>query len=241
MATNSKNSNISAYEQNYIPYIIRWGRFTNLIGVVLSIIPGLVLLFIFGLKPPISAVITGFVMQASVSGVFWFVEPISYFPVLGIPGTYMSFLSGNIGNLRLPVAVAAQEAASVEPGTEQGSVISTIGVGVSIVVNIAILTIGVLLGASVLSLIPKSILATLSNILPALFGAMFGQQLIANPKIGAVAAVLAGGMIGLSKLGILAYLPFGGTYVIIIVAVFGSILIGKKINKNEEKEKSISQ
>jgi hypothetical protein len=231
----------STYESSYIPSIIRWGRLTNLVGVVLSLIPGLVLLLVYDLKPPVSAVLTGFVMQASVSGVFWFVEPISYFPVLGIPGTYMSFLSGNIGNLRLPVAVAAQEAANVEPGTEKGTIISTVGVGVSIVVNIVILTIGVLLGAQVLSMIPKSVLAVLNNILPALFGAMFGQLVIANPKIGGVAAVLAGAMIGLSKLGILGYLPFGGTYVIIIVAVFGSILIGRAMNKNEEKKQSISQ
>ena len=231
----------STYESSYIPSIIRWGRLTNLVGVVLSLIPGLVLLLVYDLKPPVSAVLTGFIMQASVSGVFWFVEPISYFPVLGIPGTYMAFLSGNIGNLRLPVAVAAQEAANVEPGTEKGTIISTIGVGVSIVVNIAILTVGVLLGAQVLSLIPKSVLTVLNNILPALFGAMFGQLVIANPKIGGVAAVLAGAMIGLSKLGILGYLPFGGTYVIIIVAVFGSILIGRAINKNEEKKQSSSK
>lgn len=224
---------MNVYENNYIPYIVKWGRFTNLVGVFLSFLPAILLMVVYGYVPPFGAVMAGLVMQSSVSGVFWFVEPISYFPVLGVPGTYMSFLSGNIGNLRLPVAAAAQEAAGVQPGTEQGTIISTIGVGVSIVVNIVILTIGVLLGASVLSLLPPSMLATLNNILPAIFGAMFAQQFIANPKIGIVAAILAGGMIGLSKIGVLALLPFGGTYMIIIVAVFGSILIGRYMNKDK--------
>lgn len=229
MNNTEKNLNMSSYDNEYIPYIIKWGRATNLIGIVLAYIPALVLLFVFDLKPSIGAIFAGFVMQASVSGVFWFVEPISYFPVLGIPATYMSFLSGNIGNLRLPASVAAQEAASVEPGTEQGTVIATLGVAISIIVNIVILTIGVVLGASVLSKLPPNVVTALNNILPALFGAMFGQQFISNPKIGTVAAILAGGMIILGKLGLLSFLPGGYTYAIIIVAVFGSIIIGKKM------------
>jgi hypothetical protein len=226
-----KNISFSAYDDDYIPYIVKWGRATNLLGVAFAYIPALILLFVFDLRPPIGAVFAGFVMQASVSGVFWFVEPISYFPVLGIPATYMSFLSGNIGNLRLPASVAAQEAASVEPGTEQGTVIATLGVAISIVVNIVILSIGVILGASVLSKLPPSVVTALNNILPALFGAMFGQQFISNPKIGTVAAILAGCMILLGKAGLLSFLPGGYTYAIIIVAVFGSILIGKKMVK----------
>jgi hypothetical protein len=236
MNTTNNNSSVSAFDQDYIPYIVKWGRLTNLIGIVLAYIPAILLFFVYDLRPPIGAVITGFIMQASVSGVFWFVEPISYFPVLGIPGTYMSFLSGNIGNLRLPVAAAAQEAANVEPGTEQGTIISTIGVAISIIVNVLVLTIGVILGASVLSKLPQSVVTALNNILPALFGAMFGQQFISNPKIGVVAAILAGGMIWLSKIGALAIFPFGGTYMIIIVAVFGSILIGRYLNKDAINE-----
>jgi hypothetical protein len=235
MENNVKGA-MSVYDQDYIPYIVKWGRLTNLVGILLSYLPAISIMIVYKFIPPFSAVMAGLIMQASVSGVFWFVEPISYFPVLGIPGTYMAFLSGNIGNLRLPVAVTAQEAANVEPGTEQGSIISTIGVGVSIVVNILVLTIGVLLGASVLSMLPKGVISTLNNILPAIFGAMFAQQLVAKPKIGVVAAILASGMIVLSKAGILGLLPFGGTYAIIIVSVFGSILIGRYLYKDLLKD-----
>jgi hypothetical protein len=238
---NTKNEGMSVYDKHYIPFITKWGMITNLLGVVFAFFPALVLLFVYDLKPSIGVVLAGLAMQASVSGVFWFVEPISYFPVLGIPGTYMAFLSGNIGNLRLPASLAAQEAAGVEPGTEKGTVIATIGVAVSIIVNVAVLTIGVIMGASVLSALPKSVIGALNNILPALFGAMLGQQFVSNPKIGTVAIVLAGGMIGLQKLGLLAFLPGNPAYAVIIVAVFGSILIGRAINKREEKSQSISQ
>ncbi|MCI9569987.1 MAG: hypothetical protein HFG14_08855 [Lachnospiraceae bacterium] len=226
---NNEQVNSSTYETEYIPSIIRFGRATNLLGVVLAFLPALVLTFVYKLHPPIGAVIAGFIMQASVSGVFWFVEPISYSPVLGVAGTYMSFLSGNIGNLRLPASVAALQAAKEEAGTERGSIIATIGIAVSIIVNVLMLTAGVILGSSILGALPPSVVAALNNILPALFGAMLAQQFVPNPKIGSVAVALAGIMFALMKTGCLAFLPGTPSYAVVIVSVFGTILIGRKI------------
>lgn len=234
---NNEPMNVSTYESEYIPSVIRFGRITNLLGVLFAFLPALVLTFVFDLHPPVSAIFTGFIMQASVSGVFWFVEPISYSPVLGVAGTYMSFLSGNIGNLRLPASVAALQAADEEPGTERGSIIATIGIAVSIIVNVLMLTVGVILGSSVLGALPASVVAALNNILPALFGAMLAQQFVPNPKIGSVAVVLAGIMFALLKTGCLAFLPGTPSYAVVIVSVFGTILIGRKIVSAELAKK----
>jgi hypothetical protein len=92
------------------------------------------------------------------------------------------------------------------------------------------------LGWELLSLLPKSVVLALNNILPALFGAMLAQQFVPNPKIGAVAVVLAGGMLTLNKLGLLAFLPGNPVYAVIIVAVFGSIVIGRKIMEADNKK-----
>ena len=62
--------NKNYFNQTYLPTIIRWGRATNLIGVLFAFFPGLVCFFIFGLRPSWSAIFAGFLMQASVSGVF---------------------------------------------------------------------------------------------------------------------------------------------------------------------------
>lgn len=235
---NNELTNKSSYENDYIPFVIRFGRATNLLGVLLAFLPALALTFVFDLHPPVSAVIAGFIMQASVSGVFWFVEPISYSPVLGMAGTYMSFLSGNIGNLRLPASVAALQAAKEEPGTEKGSIIATIGIAVSIIVNVVMLTVGVILGSSILGALPASVVAALNNILPALFGAMLAQQFVPNPKIGTVAVALAGVMFALFKTGCLAWLPGTPSYAVVIVSVFGTILIGRKIMSSDLAKKS---
>lgn len=107
------------YSGTYIPGIVKWGKITLLLGIFAGFLPALVMAF-RGYMPPVSAIIAGTLMQISVSGAFYIVEPISYFPILGIPGTYLTFLSGNTSNMRVPCSSVAQEAAGVEMGTEEG-------------------------------------------------------------------------------------------------------------------------
>ena len=121
------------------------GKITLLLGIFAGFLPALVMAF-RGICS-VSAIIAGTLMQISVSGAFYIVEPISYFPILGIPGTYLTFLSGHTSNMRVPCSSVAQEAAGVEMGTEEGSIISTIGIATSILVNVVILTVGLLRAA----------------------------------------------------------------------------------------------
>ncbi len=62
-------------------------------------------------------------MVALSFGAFYVVEPISYYAALGLTGTYLSFLSGNIGNMRVPCATMALETTESEPGTLQAEVL----------------------------------------------------------------------------------------------------------------------
>lgn len=116
------------YNKVYIPDIVKWGKITMLLGIITCFGPALVISVIYGCMPPVSAIIAGTIAQISVSGAFYIVEPISYFPILGIPGTYLTFLSGNTSNMRVPCSSVAQEAAGVEMGSDKGSVVSTIGI-----------------------------------------------------------------------------------------------------------------
>lgn len=229
------SDNKRVFEDEFVPYVVRWGRITNILGFFVGLGPALMLYFVYGYQPPLAAIIAGFIAQASVSGVFWFVEPISYFPILGIPGTYMAFLSGNIANMRLPVSATAQEAAGVETGSNEGSIISTVGVAVSVFVNVVILTIAVILGAAVLSQLPPKIMTALGYILPALFGAIFAQFAVPNPRVACVAIVIASFMTFMLKKGFLAFLPGTPVYAVIIVSVFGTIYIARLMHMAKEK------
>lgn len=219
------------YSNDYMPSIVKCGKITLLLGIILSFAPVFVVSVIMGYMPPVDAIIAGAIAQLSAFGVMCVIEPISYFPILGTPGTYLSFLSGNIGNMRVPCSITAQESAGVETGTEEGSVISTIGISISILVNLVILTIGVVLGSSILASLPQSITNALNLILPALFGAVFAQFAVKDLRLGAIALIIAGIMTSAVRIGLLNFLPGNPVYMIIIVSIFGTIFIGKKIMK----------
>jgi hypothetical protein len=213
------------YSEEYIPFCVKWGRRTSLLGVVASFFPVFILAVVFKVVPPLNAIISAATIRISACAVYYFIEPISYQPVLGIPGTYMAFLSGNISNLRVPCSSVAQKAAGVEEGTPEGAVLSSIGVAVSIVVNLAILTIGVLLGAQILKLIPQSVVSALVYLVPALYGAMLMQMIMYAPKMALISVPLSIITLAISKAGVF------DSSVAILISVFGSILIGRLVMK----------
>ncbi|NUB93825.1 hypothetical protein HT576_22895 [Haloterrigena sp. SYSU A121-1] len=227
------DSSKDVYENDFVPYVNKWGRRTNLLAVALSFGPAVALLTVFGILPPTQAVTGAFISVAATFGIFWLVEPLSYYPVLGIPGTYMAFLSGNISNLRLPCAAAAQESADVQTGTPQGSIISTIAIAASIVVNTTLLGIGAFALVSAFQALPALWQNALdSYLVPAVFGAIFAQFGRDYPKVAGVGFTLALAMTMLLELGFLNFLPGYPLYVVIIVSVFGTILIARWMWEN---------
>ena len=44
------------YDQEYIPYSIKWGRLTSLIGVAASFFPVVILSFVFKVVPALDAI-----------------------------------------------------------------------------------------------------------------------------------------------------------------------------------------
>lgn len=213
------------YDQEYIPYSIKWGRLTSLIGVAASFFPVVILSFVFKVVPALDAIVAAATIRISACLVYYFIEPISFQPVLGIPGTYMAFLSGNLSNLRVPCSSVAQQAAGVEEGTPEGAVLSTIGVAVSIVVNLAILTLGVFLGSQIIALIPESVVSALVYLVPALYGAMLMQMILYAPKIALIAVPLSIITLAISKTGVF------DSSMAILISVFGSIIIGRLLMK----------
>lgn len=219
------------YKDEYMPKINRIGKMTGYVGVILAFLPAVALAVVYGLLPKPAALLTAFVSGASAFGVLWFVEPISYFPVVGPAGTYMAFLSGNISNMRIPCASMAQVAADVEPGTEKGSVIATIGMAVSIIINTSVLTVGAILGTSVLEMLPASVISALNYLLPALFG-------IKMKKHSLVMVLIAIALYTAIEMGVFNWLPGASNWLGTMGCVFLSIAIGLATLKNTAKKEA---
>ena len=154
--TAGNRTSAAYYEKEYIPGIYKWGMITNTLGIILAFLPAMVISVVFGITPSFSMIVAGSTLQL-MSGtlVSWLVDPIAMYPMLGMPGMFMSFLSGNISNLRLPALAAAQQGANVDAGTEKGNVIATIGIAVSNIVSLLLITGAVLGGSALLAKLPQ--------------------------------------------------------------------------------------
>lgn len=223
------NNNKTVYEKEFIPYIMKWGLRTNLLGALLGLVPLFAVIIFFGAAPPWAAMLAAFLTVAASEGVMWFMEPISFFPVLGVPATYMSFLSGNVSNLRIPAATAAQKSAETDPGTAEADIAATLGIGMSVLLNIVILLLGALFGSALINQLPEAITSNLNFMLPALFGALWIMLAKNKLLMGIIGLVLGVGLNLLCNYGIL---PF---YFVTILSVFGTILIGILLYKKGVK------
>jgi hypothetical protein len=119
------------------------------------------------------------------------IEIFTYVPMLGVGGSYLSFVTGNISNLKLPCALDAMERAGCKASSEEGEVISTISIAVSSIVTTAIILIGVILLIPFREELPKIlsneiIAPAFDQILPALFGALGVVFISKAPKLAIV-------------------------------------------------------
>ncbi|WP_035178953.1 hypothetical protein [Alkalihalobacterium bogoriense] len=206
----------------YYTQIHFWGRFTIWIVIGLSILLPLYLSFVLGYHPGWGPIIAAYVAYAALMALAWTMEPILYYPTLGVSGTYLAFLTGNISNMCLPSAAAAQHSVGAEPGTKKGEIAATLGIGAASLVNIAILIPIIFGGSYLLSVLPESAQTMLQYILPAIFGGILGQFAIKKPIYA-----LVGLLVALS----ITILPVGGLkniFVSIIVTVMICLLIEKK-------------
>ena len=119
------------------------------------------------------------------------VEVFTYVPMLGAGGTYLSFVTGNISNLKLPCAVDAMERADVKPNSEEGEIISTIAIAVSSIVTTIIIIIGVILIVPLTPVLESPVLEPAFNmILPALFGGLAVVFISKNLKLSIAPIIL---------------------------------------------------
>ena len=137
----------------------------------------------------------------------------------------MSFLAGNIGNMRVPCSAIAQEALGVAPGTKQAEIVSTLGIIGSIITNIIVVTIAAIGGASLMNIFPPIIIEAFGYVSPAIFGAIFAMYAAKKYTYGIFAIIVAGIML------LIGGIP---TYVMIPVSVFTTVGFAFFLNKNKK-------
>ena len=213
-----------------------WGRLTIAVAFLCTLTIPLYLTFVLGYRPNSSDIISGMISIAGFVGIVWFVEPISYFPTLGPAGTYMSFLSGNIGNMRLPVIVGTQDALGLAPGSEEAEVAGIFALISSTFTNLAVLGVVLVAGQALINVLPPAIVASFNFALPGILGAML-VMMGSKIKVPNLIPVLA---IGTAAMVIVRFLPkflpaniatpisLADTGLIAVLGILYSVLTAKK-------------
>ena len=132
--------------KSYMDKVHSWGRISCVISLVFFLCIPLAISLHFNVWPSLSVIGKGLasLLIFFVTGV---VEVIAYSPMLGAGGTYLSFVSGNIMNLKMPCALNAMENAKVKANTEEGEVITTIAICASTITTTVIIAVFVIIFA----------------------------------------------------------------------------------------------
>lgn len=147
------------------------GRIWILTGFALLLAVPISICLVYKAWPPFIWVIKGLMGVLPIYWTIGVIEVITYVPMLGTGGSYLGFYTGNLTSLKVPCALNAMQAAKVEPGSEEGEIISTIAIGISALVTTAVIAVGVLALSSIREVIESPVLQPcFDNILPALFG-----------------------------------------------------------------------
>ena len=171
--------------KTYYDRVHSWGRISTISALcVLLMFPVAICLYL-NVFPPISGILQGLLKLIPTYWTVAVVEVLVYTPMLGAGGTYLSFVTGNIANLKLPCAISAMEGADVKANSEEGEVVSTIAIATSSIVTTVILAIGVIAFAPFLEDFTNSPLLkpAFAQVLPALFGALGAGYFIKHWRI----------------------------------------------------------
>ena len=232
----------------------KWSRIGTLIFLVYMVALPFIVLAHYNSIPSFGEVIN----LATISILMIYIpvgisEAFSYTPILG-SSSYLTFITGNIMNLKLPCAVNAMKLAKKEPNTPEGEAISCVAVSVSSIMTVVILALAALLSTWISPIFELPAVKTASNyLIPALFGSLTlglfsstksGKKVVKNGIAGVIpvliiVAVLAlfvritsgGSLFGMIGFLILFMLP---------VAIISSRIMWKKgiikVVDNDESE-----
>lgn len=154
------------------------------IALICNFIPAVYASITTGIFPKLGELFMLWLAAASAFGVGYFVQPISFFPMANMSGTFMCWIVGNVGEIRIPAATMAQKVTGAELGTPKAQLMSTLGISGSVLVSISLITLFAIIGSSIMPLMPKLVLKAFGFVLPCVLGAVYASLASKNIILG---------------------------------------------------------
>jgi hypothetical protein len=213
----------------------RWGQATMGAALLLSLAGPLYLILTQDLGITSDMIWTAYLAVAAAFFVLWFVEPITYYPVLGPAAMYQAFMIGNIANKLLPSALVAQAAIGANPGTKRGEFSALMAIcGAAMVHVLSMLFFVGIMGTWLVSLIPTDIVAVARlYIFPSIIGGVLVQLVVTinQPRVTVIAVVVATLVLFVLVPAVPVFAKAATGIVVLGTAVFSWILRSRKTHE----------
>lgn len=199
----------------------RIGKLTMLLGIIALVSVPFIVAAIFGVSIDGKGFLAGITKVAIVYIPVAIVEFLVYAPMLGAGGSYISFITGNVTNMKIPCAMNARDIAGTEVGTPENEIVSTISTATSAIVTTLVIVVGVILLIPLQPVLQSETLApAFDYVVPALFGALGLKYFAKSPQIAVIPVVL------MSLLCILVPSMISQTSILMIPSGALALLIG---------------
>ena len=87
---------------------------------------------VYGLWPDFKLLWPGFIAVLLFMAPYWPAETIGYMSVMGPGALYMSYITGNVTNLRMPATIGTINSLGIKPNTDECHSMAVIACGASI-------------------------------------------------------------------------------------------------------------
>lgn len=199
----------------------RIGRIMLCLSIVILVSVPFVVGAINGVMPDMKGVLSGFLRVGIIYVPVSIVEFLVYAPMLGVGGSYLSFITGNVTNLKIPCVMNAKDIAGTESGTPEHEIVSTISVATSAIVTTLVIVAGVIMLVPLQPILQnEALLPAFNNVVPALFGALGLKYFIKSPKIAVIP------LVSMSLLCILVPAAISQTSLLLLPSGGMALLIG---------------
>ncbi|MDD4085384.1 MAG: hypothetical protein GX084_01180 [Acholeplasmataceae bacterium] len=155
-------------------------------ALIANFIPAVYVSMVTGIFPSVGDLFKLWLAAAAAFGVGYFVQPISFFPMVNMAGSFMVWICGNVGELRVPAAAMAQKVTNCEQGSPKAEIMATIGIAASVFVSVTMITVFAIAGSQLMPLMPKAVLKGFGFILPAVLGAVYADLCGKNFVLGVI-------------------------------------------------------
>lgn len=170
-------------QNGYQSWVHKFGILSSLLLLVAMTAFPVAISAIYGIWPDLKELWPGFVAVILFMAPYWPAETIGYMSVMGPGALYMSYITGNVTNLKMPATIGTINSLGIEPNTDECHTMAIIACGASIITSVIIVAMGVVIATPLAPVLQSPVIQpAFDYVVPALFGGLVAQTVLKGKK-----------------------------------------------------------